>query len=180
AHWFVAVDREALQRVGRSLLRHRFHADQRERRDAPSREAAKDARPCFHRAPALATGLSLCGIITTVTPPSNRTTLPESRTSSRFALMVPCCIITSTGFSETMWLVRTLTTASMRRAWSLADVTTMLSRRVNRSALLSNTPLGAVSWYSPASFVSNVACRSSRSIESGLVMSLVAALAVTT
>src|SRR5262249_7246213 len=117
SHRLVAVGREALQRIGRPLLRHCARAHKHKHGDGSSHDAARVDQPRLHCAPALTVGWSLCGVITTVTPPSKRITLPDSWTSSRFALMVPCCMVTSTGFSETISLVRTLTAASLRRAW---------------------------------------------------------------
>src|SRR5262249_1830045 len=52
------------------------------------------------------------GITTMVTPRSNRMISPELINSMRLALIVPCCICTSTGRSVVTWPVRISTRVS--------------------------------------------------------------------
>src|SRR5262249_27188495 len=118
----VAVLREALQRVGRALIflrrciacADRAGDNDRRRRDQcppmPRSRYAHGLRP----PPAPEGGVS--NIKGTNTPRSDRLISPESRTSMRLALMVHVAVFTSTGLSETIWLPRTSTTASLRNA----------------------------------------------------------------
>src|SRR5262249_29255646 len=94
-HRLAFVAREPLQCIGRSLLGDGGAAE-RKRREGQKHRCGRSS----HWAPALPS--ASCGVNTMTTSRSNRTRSPESLTSNRFALRVPCFIVTSTGCSDTM------------------------------------------------------------------------------
>src|SRR5262249_19193408 len=121
-HRLVAVLREALQRVRRALIFLRRCSACPERagdgdrgRRNPRQPMPRSRYPHGLRPPP-APEVVLSNIRVTNTPRSKRMRSPESRTSMRLALMVHVAVFTSTGLSETIWLPRTSTTASLRNA----------------------------------------------------------------
>src|SRR4029077_9926268 len=77
-------------------------------------QSAARNEPAAHRdeAPTLPVGASRLRASVIATPAENRTSAPDSATSSRRALRTPLSSFTSTGWSETIWPLRMSISAS--------------------------------------------------------------------